>query len=50
MVFSDDFLHFLKIKKNLSNSPKLSCGFKLASPSLSLVVLSIMNPLYCLIL
>ena len=28
MVFSDDFLHFLKTKKKkkLSNSPKLSCG------------------------
>ena len=24
MVFSDDFLHFLKIKKKLSNSPILS--------------------------
>ena len=29
MVFSDDFLHFLKIKKNLLNSPKLSCGFNI---------------------
>ena len=29
MVFSDDFLHFLKIKIFfLSNSSKLSCGFK----------------------
>ena len=29
MVFSDDFLHFLKIKIFfLLNSPKLSCGFK----------------------
>ena len=29
MVFSEDFLHFLKIKKKKkSNSPKLSCGFK----------------------
>ena len=27
MVFSDDFLHFLKIKKKILNSPKLSCGF-----------------------
>ena len=28
MVFSDDFLHFLKIKNFFwSNSPKLSCGF-----------------------
>ena len=30
VVFSDDFLHFLKIKeKQLLNSPKLSCGFKM---------------------
>ena len=30
MVFSDDFLHFLKIKgEKLLNSPKLSCGFNL---------------------
>ena len=29
MVFFDDFLYFLKIKKKFpSNSPKLSCGFK----------------------
>ena len=28
MVFSDDFLHFLKPRKNLLNSPKLFCGFK----------------------
>ena len=27
MVFSDDFLHFLKINKKMLNSPKLSCGF-----------------------
>ena len=32
MVFSDDFLHFLKIKNFfLSNPPKLSCGFKFNS-------------------
>ena len=28
MVFSDDFLHFLKIKIFFLNSPKLSCGLK----------------------
>ena len=37
-MFSDDFLHFLKIKIFfLSNSPKLSCGFKFHFPRFSSV-------------
>ena len=39
MVFSDDFLHFLKIIKNLSNPPKLSCGFKFGFHDLFLLTL-----------
>ena len=27
MVLSDGMVHFLKIEKNLTNLPKLSCGF-----------------------
>ena len=29
MVFSDDFVHFLKIRKKKLNSPKLYCGFNI---------------------
>ena len=28
MVLSDGMVHFLKIKKFLTNQPKLSCGLK----------------------
>ena len=28
MVLSDGIVHFLKIEKNVTNLPKLSCGFK----------------------
>ena len=31
MVLSDNMVHFLKIEKNLTNLPKLSCGFKMGS-------------------